>query len=61
MVILAVMRLAACLVIISVADACGNKKASSRYDEPSTCLAVQPALRYHLQASPDNISVRSIR
>lgn len=58
MVILAVMRVAACIgLIVSVTAACGNRKSSSRYDEPSTCLAVPPALRYHLQASPDNISV----
>jgi hypothetical protein len=56
-VILAVMRLAACLVVISLAAACGHKTTSSKYDEPSTCLAVPPALRYHLQASPDGVSL----
>lgn len=54
---LAVMRVAAWLVILSFAAGCGHKKSSSRYDEPNTCLAVQPALRYHLQASPDGVSV----
>src|SRR6188472_731170 len=58
MVMLAVMRVAACLVIISsLAAGCGRKKSSSHYDEPSQCLAVPPALRYHLQASPDGVSV----
>lgn len=53
---LAAMRVAACCLLIALAG-CGNKKKSSRYDEPSTCLAVPPALRYHLQAAPDAISV----
>jgi hypothetical protein len=54
---LAVMRLAAYLVVLSFAAGCGHKTTSSKYDEPSTCLAVPPALRYHLQAAPDGVSV----
>lgn len=54
---LAVMRVAAWVLVLSLAAACGHKTSSSKYDEPSTCLAVPPALRYHLQASPDGISV----